>query len=352
MRARHSLRIGGVWAYELAPWGDLQWSTRWPLGCYEASWSMILKPRQRPTAVNVGRTVEIYDGSTRIWQGTLSEPNWSEGSFTAVGLYAQASNYTALDSLGNSTSNQTTAVDVAISRGLPWTRGALSTIPVTTLSDNINTVAQLMDVVNERGGTGGAISRWTVDENGLVQNLPDPTTVTWHLAPGTVDLGQTDTDYASALQVRYLDSSTSTYKTNLVVDSTLASVYGYLESPVDLTALGPIASATATQYGQSILAATKGRVGWTDSIEVTASQLTSPGGVPADLSSVRARDVVRAFDVPTPLQNLPYVDLVVGEAVYSAGADTVRLSPVDKQPQAFSEIIEDTVRRTRPGFRG
>ena len=351
MAARHSLRVGGAWAYEIGSWGDLQWSTRWPLGCYEASWSMILRPRERPGVIHVGALVEIYDGSTRIWKGTLGEPNWSEGTFTATGLYALGSQYMALDSAGNSSSSQTAAVDAAISRGLPWTHGALSTVPVTTLTDNINTIAQLNDAVNERASVT-APWRWMVDENGVLSNLPDPTVVTWHLAPGSVDLGESDGDFASALQVRYLDSSTSTYHTNLVVDTTLANAYGYVESPVDLTPLGPITSATANQYGQGILTREKGRIGWTESIEATALQLTTPGGMPADLSSVRARDLIRAFDVPTPLQNLPYVDLVVGEAVYAAGADVVRLSPVDKQPQTLAEITEDIVRKTRPGFRG
>lgn len=358
MAARHSLRIGGVWAYEIASWGELEWSTRWPLGCYEASWSMILRPGERPSAIHVGATVSIWDGSTRIWKGTLAEPNWSEGKFTADGLYAQGSKYMALDGAGNSTSSQTTAVDAAITLGLPWTRqpppfvGALSTAAVTTLTDNINTITQLNDAVCDRGGTGGTAVRWMVDENGLVQNLPDPTVVTWHLAPGSIDLGQTDGGYASALQVRYLDSTTSTYKTNRVADTALANAYGYAEDPVDLTPLGPISSTIATQTGQSILAATKGRIGWTESIEVTAGQLTTPGGLPADLSSVRGRDLIRAFDVPTPLQNLPYVDLVVGEAVYAAGSDVVRLSPVDKQPRTLAEVTEDIVRKTRPGFRG
>lgn len=344
MPSQEKVRVGGTWLDDLAPWGDLSYSSRWGDGgggCDEASWSVSLSPYSRPKVLTRGALVEVMVGSSRVWVGTLAAPDWSAGSFTADGLFAEGSKFLALNGSGNSTAAADTAVDRAIADGLRWTRpNSLSSAAVSSTTNNLNRVSDLLDQTADRDG-----KRWGVFEDGAVIMAADSTTVAWQLAPGVVSLGEQDSDYASALKIRYLDSGTSTYQTVSAVDAAAANVYGYREDGVDLTPLGAISPVAAAIYGNSILAKGRARLGWANDVTIGRYELTNMGGAPASLSMVRAGQVVRVHGAYDPLGVTPYRDVVLGKVSYAPDAGTVTMAPVDTQPQTLAEATEAVMRR-------
>lgn len=343
------VRVGGYWLNDVGPWGELEYMTRWPGGDFEATWKMDLPAGFQHPALRAGRAVEIMDGPLRIWQGRLSQPDRAEWTFTATGLCREASGFLALDGDGNTTTNVDVAVDAAIARGLPWRRPA-SLSPVTATSDltteGVNTLEQLLDQITDNLG-----QRWMVDPDGTVSMSLDPTEPTWHLTPGSVSLGLADDEYASTVFVRYSPAA-GTFETTSATDPNPQG--GYREYPADVTGMGTISATKAANIALGILAKGKARLGWTGAIEATPYTLTTPGGTPADLSAVRARDVVRVHDVDdVDLNGVTFIDIVVSEAHYVDGDSTIQLSPQGLVPRTFEAIQEEVMRRaTKDGFRG
>ena len=344
MTARLQLRVGGKWLNEVAPWGDLEFSTRWPLGCHEASWAMSFRSTARRNVLTAGQSVEIYAGSSRIWLGTLGQPDWSEGTFTADGLYSFASG-PAISPAGLATSRADIAIDGAIGDGVPWlgrdnvpSQGATG---VTATTDGTNTISTILDDVATEAGM-----RWAIFADGIVRMAADPTTPTWRLAPGVIDFGYDDQSFATILKVRYLDSTTSTYTTLTVQDAAAVAKFGPVREALDLTTYGPLSAARATAKAQGILTLGRSRLGWTNSVEVGPWHLTTLGGIPADLSMVQAGQSVRV-PVWDEFAAKPYRDLVLGEVKYAAGASTVTLAPVDTQPQTLADVTEAVMTRAR-----
>lgn len=330
------VRVGDVWLNEVAPWGGLVYSTAWPKGCDQASWTVYLRPGQRHEALRRGSRVEINDGGLNVWVGKVSQADWSTGSFVADGLYVDAA-YAALDASGNPTTIPSTAVDRAIIRGADFTgRSGVSTVAITAAdaSDNVNTVADLLSADADLTG-----KRWGVFADGVVVMAPDATTVSWHLVAGTVELGEDDSSYASRLHGRYTRDTDGTIQTVTREDVRSIERYGPVEATIPLSGWGPISTATATTITQNILDRSRRALGWTNAMDVSAYQLTTPGGQPADLSMVLAGQVVRAFDVWDGRLMRPYVDLLLGKVTRDTTSRTINLAPVDTQPQTLADVI-------------
>jgi hypothetical protein len=345
------VRVAGVWLNDIAPWGDLETSTSWGSGgggCDEAVWSMAFPPMGRHRALVRGALVECFIGSTRTWMGTLGQPDWSEGTFKADGLGKLAGKYQAVDASLSATSDVNTAIDRAIVRGLPWTRSAsFGSGSWSATSDSLNTLGDLLDLVADYYG-----SRWAVFEDGVIFRAPDPTIPTWQVAPGVIDLGEDDGDYASTVMGRYLDSATSTYLTVTATDTKAAGVYGTAEHPVDLTDLGPRSTTFAQTLVNGILANGRAKIGWANDVEVGPYELRTMGGLPADLSMVRAGQVVRVHGVYDQLNLTPYRDLVLGKVSRRSSSSTITLAPVDTQPQDVTDEVAATMRAaTKTKFR-
>lgn len=343
------VRVGGHWLNSIGPWGELEWSTRWPVGCLEASWRMDLPQGFQHPALRAGQLVEILDGPLVIWSGVLAQPDRSEWSFTATGLGREASGYLALDGAGNTTTNLDAAVDAAIARGLPWIRRT-SLAPVNANSDltteSVNNLEQILDQIADNLG-----QRWAVHADHEVTMSADPTEPTWHLTPGAVALGVSDDEYASTVFVRYSPAA-GTYETVSATDPNAQG--GHREYPADVTGMGTISTSKANNIALGILAKGKARLGWTNAIEATPFTLTTPGGTPADLSLVQARDVLRVHDVDdADLNGHTFIDIVAEEASYVDGEATIQLSPQGLVPRTLAAVQEDVMRRaSKTGFRG
>lgn len=335
------VRVGSTWLTTIGPWGELKWSHSADGGCKEATWRMDLPPTFAHPSLIRGKTVRIKVGPSNVWSGVLTEPDASDSwTFTALGLSALGADYLALDAAGNTTTTPDVAIDQAISRGLPWTRPtSISTAPVVVgdATAALNTVGDLLNAYATSVGV-----RWGVDGNGQVYKRADPTVPTWLLSPGAGRFGLADDEYASDLFIRYLSSGAG-YATATVGDATARANFGRRERGVDATPLGLLTSTQAVAVGMGMVAKGSTRLGYTNGVTASKWQLTTPGGTPACLSDVKDGALVRMHGVLSEQgQPVPFVDFVIGETSYEAGADVIGLNPVGLVARDLASVLSVT----------
>jgi hypothetical protein len=350
-------------AYQIGPygaWGDLTYTFRWgdgACGMFEAQWSMPLPPDFEHPLLRRGTLVEVTDGPWQMGsQLVLAEPGVGTGfddpwTLTATGVGREVEGESAWycdDGTGQTTTDLQVAVDSAIANGLPWA-GYDSSVPSgafgnTEYANDLRTVGALF---TDYGNIVG--KRWGVGRDGVVGFVSDPTTPTYQITPGAVALGTADDNYATVVKVRYLDAATSTLKTAFAPASPSAveQRFGRREFPVDATKLGAINTSDAQNLADGILAKSKGRLAWTNSLTVTRNEILTMGGVPADLSKV-AEDVgsgcmVRLHGIWSDLletTGATYLDVIIGEAPYADGSSTLELKPLGLAPRDLAAVVE------------
>lgn len=350
--------IGGTWAHSLGTYGtvsDLTWATHWGTGAcgmYEASWTMPLPVDYYNPLLRRGQLVEIHSSQWRIGSSLLlAEPVPGAGldqpwQFTATGVGRDVegpNSWLCFDGSANTTAVATTAVDRAIADGLQW-GGRDATVPSTvygnsTTTDQLNTLGDLLTGIANRDNT-----RWLVGQNNQVGFLADPTTPTWHIVPNTTALGTADDDYATVVYVRYSDSTTGTFLTAKAPASASATQtrFGRKEIAIDQTALGPISAATAALIAAGILAKYGGRLNWVGGMDLNSQEILSAGGAPADLSVVEAGQMVRLHgEFPDLLETtgLTYVDVILGDVKWTAGAQSISLTPMGFAARDLAAVI-------------
>lgn len=336
-------RVGGVFHSAIAPWAPVTYSFDLR-GCKEASWNIYLPPGDRHPALYRGALVELMDGPVVVWAGELAEPNWREGRMTADGVAYTAARYPSLDGSGNTSSNPTTVATANITRGWKILSVAAS-VPnaaYTTGAEGNNDQTALFDANADE-----LSQRWYVGADRVLRFAADPTTPTWHIRPKVVDLGNADDEYASDIFVRYRNATT-TYATAIRSDTAVRARFGFRGYLHDVTAYGVISAARANAIGDGILAKGRARLGWTSTITVTASDLLSAGGVPADLSMVvGGREMVRIHGIYDDVQYLggrTYLDVVIGESKFTDGENEMPLAPVGKVAETMDEIAEEVAK--------
>lgn len=343
-------------------WSDLSFTTRWgdgACGVFEASWTMPLLPGFSHPLLRRGTIVELMDGPYRVGSPlVMSEPAVGTGlddpwqiTCTGIGREVEGTNsYYAWDPFLNATAVASTAVDQAIARGLRWA-GRNANIPTiaygaSSLTDQPNTIGSLLNAV--------AVSqskRWGVGQDNIVALLDDPTAPTYQVTPGAAALGTADDDYASVVYVRYLSSASGLYTTAFSPASTPAveTRYARREYTTDAPVkLGPISAASAQAIADGIYAKAKGRLAWTNSLTLTSNEILNSGGVPANLSKL-AEDVgngcmVRmqgVFDDLLDFNGQTWLDIIIGEAKYVDGAQTIELSPLGLAARDLAAIVEE-----------
>jgi hypothetical protein len=342
-------------------WTDLSFLTRWgdgACGMYEASWTMPLPPGYSHPLLRRGTIVELMDGNYRVGSPmVMSEPAVGTGyddpwqiTCTGIGREVEGdSSWYAWDGSLNSTTVPSTAIDQAIVRGLRWAGRAASVSTsaygATTTAEQPNTIGSLLNAASI-----GANKRWGVGQDNIVGFFDDPTTPTYHVTPGAAALGTADDNYASVVYVRYVSSSTGTYATAFspssapAVETRFARREFTTDAPVKL---GPISSASAQAVADGIYAKAKGRLAWTNSLTLNSNEILL-SGQPASLSKV-AEDVgngcmVRLYGTFSDLletNGQTWLDIIVGQAKYVDGAQTIDLDPLGLAARDLSAIVEE-----------
>jgi hypothetical protein len=317
MGTQLEINVGGRWLSMESFYGDVAVSTIWPGGSDELSWTLQVRPLRRFSG---GEDVIGYFGGVPVWRGHLLEPDPSQDQLTATGAFHEAYDYAALDATGAVSKIPDTAIDQAIVRGLNWTRSTSvqSTIVNFDTTTGPVSLGALLDVM-----TSAQTQRWGVDPYRQPYTATDPTTPSYQTLPIAGGLGYALDDYASTLIGRYLDATTSTYKTRTITDTVAEAQHGHVERIVDLTFRG-----------------NRSTPQWTQSIEVVYGELLNPGGVPVSLETVTAGELLRVhggFELAQRRNGLMYVDFVIGRTQLSGG--TLTISPIQLAPRNLTDVL-------------
>lgn len=331
MGTKLEVRVDGKWLSMEDAYGDVTMSTVWPGGSDEATWTPTAPSRRFAG----GEDVRFYYGGVAVWAGHLNEPDPSQDQLTATGAFREGEVFAALNSLGAAATTPDTAIDQAIIRGLDWTRpvsiqSSGTAIDVTQGPVSVSTLLDFM--------ASAQTSRWGVDPLRQVYKVDDPTTPSFQTLPIAGGLGYALDNYASTLIGRYLDSVSSTYKTETVTDTTAETLHGHVERIIDLTTRGPRTASQANGILVNMLAKDYITPAWTKAIEVSYGELLNMGGVPVALETVAAGEMLRVnggFEIVQ--RGLMYVDFVIGRTQLSDG--TLTISPL----QFASRTLLDTL---------
>lgn len=318
------LRIGGVPATEIAAHTPPEYETLADGGCGAASWTFAASARMQHHALKARALVQVMCGPIAVYSGLLTEPDRTTGECHSFGLSSDLYKIVALD--GGSTRDLTPAINRAISLGWPGTNpDPVSGVASGDATGNPVKVGNLLD---DRAAELG--QRWGTDGRGRLYMRPDPVTPSWLSSPGSAAFGVTDEGAPTSLVGRY-DTGAGYANTGNV------GVPG-LEDVVDLTDRGTLTLAEA----EAILAGMLVRQGdrsWTNGVTLHREQLTTFGGVPAGLGSVRAGQLLRAHGFGYLGGGALWRDVVIGKTRYTAGSDVIYLEPTNTAPRTMRDVI-------------
>lgn len=301
---------------------------------------MEVKPGWSHPAIRRGAAVELRLGPQVVWAGLMSEPDRESREIVCQGFAREAEAYKAMNLDGAPATNVTVATQLAISRGLPWATAPLPSWPshanpvASADTDSINTVAELWDAASEAAGRF-----WGVGPDRRPYARERPTAVTWHAAPGVVQLGVADDEFYTHLVGRYITLA-NTKATMVRGNAAAAARWGRREMEVDLFPRKAMADDQAAAILDGMLSRTGARPTFTNGFEVSRWDLTR-GGVPASLPLVRAGHVVRCHGTIDPgVSPLPYHDVVIGEVRYEQDGDRIYLEPAELAKRNLTAVLE------------
>lgn len=349
------VRVGGVWLRSLGHVAAVKWSSRWgtgPCGPDLASCTVAVDSANSSALLRVGSPFEVWEEGVLVFGGVISEMGRDfPRTIAARGWARRAEDFDAVGSGGvGPTSNPDLAVSSAMARGLQWVaRSGFTDAP---LGGGDPVPVRLDALLNEWSVT--AAQRWGVDARGVAFAVPEPTTVDYFLDASDLDIGVADDGLFTRVRARYVSGVDGTsgeandWSSVVVDDDAGIEMFGAIEYLMDLTSLGLLDGSTAGDYAVAQLnLLTKPQ--WLSRVVTTAGRLLTPGGLPADLPSVRAGQVVRLFNVPTTLGGLRAelgMDVVLGEVEYDTEAPSrVTLAPVNLAVRNLADALAQASRR-------
>jgi len=297
--------------------------------------------------------VQVYDDAALVWSGLMNDPDGDVGTYSAQGLYVEADRYPARDGSDTPSSAPTTAIDAAITKGLPWARfQAFSTSPLS--SNLLGEFPQLDELLD--AWTSAQDEEWRLTPAGEVEHYARPTAPQWLLAPGFT-LGTTSDDYVSHLSgIRQVGQTVNTPSGTAasplpvavpeIGSQPAADKWGYRSAVVDLTDLGVISQSTARSILDGLRRKGRHRMGWTGSVIVTAGQITNMGGVTVSLTRPVGGDVMRLprfWDTTQDYDNHAFADIWIDRTVYRSKDGTLELVPVGLSPRNFLDLAGTTM---------
>lgn len=335
---RPEIRVGGFWLSSIAPqgWGRLRHATR-KNGAWQVSWTIPDTRTWRHPALVYGARVDLMLGPICLAAATLEEPDWDSGEFVAVGACRDGETAVSITGAGATTTKPNTAIDAAIARGVvSWTRvGDFGTTEVGEL-DSAGGLVTLQSVLDAWAQEND--SNWAVDNaRNLVIAPTDESTIDWLVMPGSGVLGSAAEERVDRIFVRYIDSTTGRRAT---VSYPAATPVGGVERPVDITERGRMTAAKATSVAQGMWSDLQGRSGWTNGLTLKRGQVTTLGGVEADLALIKGGDTVRLLGVPDQRGVALHTDVVIGDTDYDWEEDEIQVNPDGLAARDTESVLE------------
>lgn len=297
-------------------------------GSGEASFELGLNIKTDPPLVQPGTLMEIFCGSRRTWLGRINDWDRESGQVVGRGIHTDAYTIPALDGSGAATRDLGTALATAAAAPWSWLVRNLDVGAVTATGDSTEplTMGALMDQIAEQTG-----QRWGQGVNYDLFLRTDPTTPRWLASPGSSVFGATNEDRPTHLVGRYFDGTNN-----------LTTVRGEgapaRAEMVDLTERGTLTLAQAEAILDANLARMGSRNGWVNGATLHREQITTKGGTPAALETVRAGTMVRALGVGYAGMGSSSPDVVIGKTRYTAGEDTIYIEPVNTAPRNAVDV--------------
>lgn len=322
--------------------GNHRFETCYPGGPSLATWTVDMPATASHRALLPGRKVELFNGATLVWAGRLDDPKRGEPwECSAVGIGSLATTFTAAywDVNGN--------IDGAINRGLPWTRPAdMNTDVPWTVGNGTQRLDEALTTSLTAAGKA-----WRVAPAGVVSSEAWPTAVTHQVWPANVP-PSTFANYYTTAMVTFHDSATTT-STTTVTNTAAVARFGYVEVPLDLTALGTLTAGWAAYYAQYWLDRQSAALTFTEPLILRPGQVRAVGGGAVDLLSVRAGHVAQVMvtdpshsplrDPTKPIQG------VVAKTSYDAITEELTLSFGEERRDDLFGILADSWYGTRFG---
>lgn len=316
--------------------GGVQFTSSLPGGDTSCQFTLAIPADANPAGLTTGSRLDLFDGPVRVWAGMLADAvRGTPWQVAGQGLSSLSDRYIALDASGVTTTDTTTAVTQAITRGLPW-RNLIALSTASAASSTGSTVGNVLDV----SSTGAGLF-WGVDQNGELFQKAAPTTPSLLMVAANSLGGRTVDQFATDEYVRYTPPvNTSTGPVagppNVAAApnnpaSNAPRPFGRWERLDDLGNDGPITAASAQTYANGQLAINQPRATFSGSIALQPGDLLTLGGQPVRLSTIRAGQMVRVLGVqPDPaLAELVFtlaVQIVIGQWTYSVDSDTGSLT--------------------------
>ena len=340
------VKVGGTWLHWHGDVSGISWQSRWgsgPCGDDLAGCTFAVDPAHDTSTLRVGSSFEVYSGGVRVFGGVVDQVSRDfPRKVDAKGYGRRAEDFEAL-SFDSPTSNPRFAVSGAISRGLPWSNElAFASASIGESGDSVRRLDSLLTEWADKTG-----KRWGVDSYGRAFAVAEPTTPTLTMDAAGLDIGVTEDGLYTHVVARYIssvdgDGNPNGYGTVVASDSQAEALYGRRENSLDLTRLGQISSGTATTYATAELALGL-RPRWLQRVTVSTGGLRSLGGLPVDLSTVRAGQVLRLMNVPTNIGGTRYsvaLDVVLGEVSYSTEEPSqVTIAPTNLAVRTLADAI-------------
>jgi hypothetical protein len=332
----------------------LTWGSNIDGGDTSCSFSISVPIDAQPGELRPGRLLTVVSGPTEVWAGLVADPQrGTPWTVTGQSLGSTAGDYLALDGTGPTaqyTSNLNTAIDAAIGRGWPVARAI--TLPTPTVAPSSPSIADLLAAVATASGT-----RWSI-RDGKVALTTDPTVPTYRLTsvdkPGgrTVDNYVTD---AYSLFTPPVASTSGGITKNVPGPRTLVAAttnpplsaprpFGRREAIYDATALGMLTSGDAAILANGVLAKSQAEPVFSGSMSVLPGTLTTMGGQPVDLTTIRAgfRMVVVGAQ-PDPLSgsltSFTNIEITCGDWQFNATTGVGTLLPVGGVKRDLSSLL-------------
>lgn len=331
-----TITVAGIDASQIAPHSQPTYEDHADGGCGVARWEWQLPKVHGGAATTRGAKVVISAWGHPVYFGELDTIDGHD--VTCRGKWAAGETIAALDGAGLATRDVAVAIAAAQSR---WGVTNRRNLTGTVLGDDAD--PQMMtDLLGQYASQSGRYIG--IDAAGDYYSRSDEPSPKWYINAGDVDLGGSDALSYTRLIGRYRDM-TGVLQTAYSANARTPHVDGL----VDL--VGP--DANGRKWGRmtgvhatAILTNLLGKVGlkptWTTTLDLHASQITTRGGVPANLDAIRACDRARIHSLTASQQaafGVPYIDVTLGTVTRTTGTPMIQIGPTGSTPQTLEAAL-------------
>lgn len=296
--------------------------------------------------LKAGKRIDVFRGPVRLGTAILAEPDQTNWTFVADGLFRTAEKVKVTPVVAPGTGGTRVQIDLYDAVNMPelgW--NGVGNTPHFIIFNEVKsndiqspTVADLLDAYCTLTG-----KKWGLDANNTPYVSLDPTIPAWAYTPGVTLMPTNDETSVSVVKMSYLTGRAPDQVATVTAGA--ASFEGH-QQYVDLTPLGVLPISQAQQYADDFIAQNGVRVTYTEGIDVNDNELTTPGGTSIAFWSagilVCGQRGLHQGVVDKFLGSLgKTITYVIGSTIYhdNAAGGTLQMFAVDLSPRVVSTLL-------------